>query len=168
MALAGPTAVWVASGQREARPLVMYWGGGGGGGGGYDLFFYVSQKKKYFRGEAQKGLMPDFFISTRKKIRRGGLYPNFLVCTQRLLLRVSECGGGGGKLCPIFSCVLGRGGYTQIFGVYSKNITASVGGGLMPDFFMRTRKLLGRGGGGLYSNFWCVLKEYYGGWVVLC
>ena len=77
---------------------------------------------------------------------------------------------GGGGLCQIFLCVIEkklgrrRGGYTQIFGVYSKNITASVGGGgLMPDFFMRTRKLLGRGGGGLYPNFLCVLKEYYWG-----
>ena len=34
------------------------------------------------------------------------------------------------------------------------------GGGLMPDFFMRTRKLI-RKRGVLYPNFWCVLKEYY-------
>ena len=29
------------------------------------------------------------------------------------------------------------------------------GGGILPNFFMRTWK------GGLYSNFWCVMKEYY-------
>ena len=58
---------------------------------------------------------------------------------------------------------LGRGGYTQIFGVYSKNITASVGGGgggLMPNFFTRNREKI-RKGRGLYPNFWCILKEYY-------
>ena len=43
----------------------MYWGGGGG----YDLFF-MYHRKKLLRGEAQKGLMPDFFVRTRKKIRR--------------------------------------------------------------------------------------------------
>ena len=102
----------------------IYWGGGGGA----MTHFLMYHRKKLLRGEAQKGLMPDFFMrttTTRRKIRRGG------------------------------------GGYTQIFGVYSKNITASVqvcwegGGAIMPIFFMRTRK------GGLYPNFWCVVKEYY-------
>ena len=54
--------------------------------------FLMYHRKKLLRGEAQKGLMPDFFMRTRKKL-----------------------GGGGG-------------GYTQIFGVYSKNVSASVGG----------------------------------------
>ena len=62
--------------------------------------------------------------------------------------------------------------------MYSKNITARVGG-LMPDFFMRNRKKIRRGGGGytlifgVYSNnitggggewscqiFLCVLENY--------
>ena len=128
----------------------MYWGGGGGGG--YDPFFGVSQKK-LLRGEAQKGLMPDFFMRTRKKIRRGGggLYPNFWC----VLKNVSV---GGGGLMPDFLCVLGREayarfliekklgggrGYTQIFGVYSKYITA-----------------WGGGGGELCQIFLCILENY--------
>ena len=81
----------------------------------------------------------------------GGAYARFFMRTRK------------GGLCQIFLFViekkLGEGGYTQIFGVYSKYITAWGGGGIMPDFFMCTRKLLGRGS--LYPNFWCVLKEYY-------
>ena len=97
------------------------------------------------------GAYARFFMRTEKLLGRGGgrVIPKFLVCTQRILLRV----WGEGGLCQIFLCVLpknirrrGGGVYTQIFGVYSKNITASVGGGgLMPDFFMRNRKKLGGG-----------------------
>ena len=48
------------------------------------------------------GLMPDFFMRNRKKIRMGGggVIPKFLVCTQRILLGV--WGGGGGWLMPDF------------------------------------------------------------------
>ena len=88
------------------------------------------------------GLMPDFFMRTKKKYWGGRLYLNFWVCTQRILLRV-----WGGGLCQIFLCVIekklgGGGGYSQIFGVYSKNITASVRGG------------------GLWQIFLCVLENY--------
>ena len=94
-----------------------------GGGGGYDPFL-MYHRKKLLRGEAQKGLMPDFLCVLGKKLGVGGVIPKFLVCTQRILLRVSECGGGG----------------------------------IMPEFFMCTRK------GGLYPNFWCIIKEYYCEW----
>ena len=40
----------------------MYWGGGGGA----TTRFLVYHRKKLLRGEAQKGLMPDFFMRTRK------------------------------------------------------------------------------------------------------
>ena len=84
----------------------------------------------------------------------GGVIPKFLVCTQRILLRVS---GGGGGLCPIFSCVLGRWGYTQILW----------GEGAYARFFMRTRKLLGRGGGVIPKFLVCtqriLLREWGGG-----
>ena len=67
---------------------------------------------------------------------------------------------GGGAYARFFMRIeklLGRGGgYTQIFGVYSNNITASGGGGGLCQIFLCVieKKL----GGGLYPNFWCVLK----------
>ena len=125
------------------------------GGGGVIPNFWCVLKEYYCkcRGGGGRGeLCPFFFMRTRK----GGLYPNFW-CVIKEYYR--ECGGG---LCQIFMRTRkGEGCYTQFFGVYSKNITASGGGGgLMPDFFMRNRKKI-RKGGGLYPNFWCVLKEYY-------
>ena len=68
------------------------------------------------------GYDPFFDVSQKKITERKsskvekGLMPDFFLS----VLEKKLDGGGGG--------------YTQIFGVYSNNITASVGGGLMPDF----------------------------------
>ena len=98
--------------------------------GGVILKFLVCNERILLR--VWGGAYARFFMRTEKLLGRGGrVIPKFLVCTQRILLRV-----WGGGLCQIFLCVLpknirrrGGGVYTQIFGVYSKNITASVGGG---------------------------------------
>ena len=89
----------------------------------------------------------------------GGYYPFFYVSQKKITERRSSEGAYARFFMRTRKKNRKGGGYTQIFGVYSKNITASVGvwgaGGIMPNFFMRTRK------GGLYPNFWCVIKEYY-------
>ena len=98
------------------------------------------------------GLMPDFFMRTRKLLARVtlimpdflfvienklggvGVIPKFLVCTQNILLR------GGGELCQIFfMCtrkLLGRGEF-------------------IPKFLVCTQRIL-LGGGGCYANFFYV------------
>ena len=114
----------------------MYWGGGG-----YDPFFDVSQKKITERksSEVQKGLMRDFLSILEKKLDGGGgVIPKFLVCTQRILLRVSECGGNQRILLRVW-----RGAYAR--------------------FFMRTKKLLGRGGGVIPKFLVCTQRILLGG-----
>ena len=66
-----------------------------GGGGGYTQIFGVYSKyNTAWRG----GVMPDFFMCTRKILGRGEFIPKFLVCTQRILL------GGGGAMLIFFMC----------------------------------------------------------------
>ena len=66
----------------------IYWGGG------KKIFLCVLKEYYCECGGGGGGLMPDFFTRDSKKIKEGGVIPKFLVCIQRILLRV--WGGGGG------------------------------------------------------------------------
>ena len=105
-------------------------------GGLYSNFWCVM--KEYYCECGGGGAYARFFMRTEKLPGRGGrVIPKFLVCTQRILLRVWGGGAYARFFCAYYQKILGEGGgvYTQIFGVYSKNITASVGGGAYARFF---------------------------------
>ena len=86
---------------------------GGGGGGGYDPFFGVSLKKITERISSEGAYARFFLCVLAKKIGGGGgVYTQiFGVYSKNITASV------GGGIMPNYLCVLGRGGYTQIFGV---------------------------------------------------